>query len=326
MIMRKTLGNLLSVAVLLAATLVPADPPEKKEGEAMAVIILGGGKAPGAGQAWIDKNAAALGKIGSAMELEEGYPRVVQSRDIRGLNPGFHIAVAGYCGLDTFSEQFVVIQSAVPGAYFRTVMVPAGTLACPRMKAGSKDKKRYVWVDRHPLRKKPAKKARAIARLRRGERVDLLGEEGPVSEARLNCRPFEKTWLKVKRAKDGKKGWVHGGALSTAPRRTRYQGYVVVHNPKDCSGCGEDWGFFVDDVTRALQGSGVWVGDMTEGDKCVPLGDDRTHPEAALSPAPRNDSTGYVFYLRGRAPDFQAHDMPDAVLRAAEAYFGFDLQ
>jgi hypothetical protein len=61
----------------------------------------------------------------------EGYPKLVESKSVPGLNPGFWVWVVGFCAGEEASAVLSQLKAVYPGAYAREVKVPAAQLACP---------------------------------------------------------------------------------------------------------------------------------------------------------------------------------------------------
>lgn len=117
----------LLIALALAATPAHAAPPE------LRAIVLTGTKLPArvGGQL-----AAVKAKLGRFV-LAPGFPKVVESKTVPGLKPGFEVILLGVCseaGADTHLADFIEARAkaAVPGAYGRPVEVSVGA-SCPRL-------------------------------------------------------------------------------------------------------------------------------------------------------------------------------------------------
>lgn len=81
--------------------------------------------------------AAVMKRWPAAVELDKGYPKIESSDGRKGLNPGFHIAVAGVCSKEADATAVRdAIRKAVPGAYVRKVAryLPGFIPDCPRLK------------------------------------------------------------------------------------------------------------------------------------------------------------------------------------------------
>ena len=92
-------------------------------------LILGGGK-----EAEDAASVVAAFKAGGATPIA-GYPTIVKSDDVRGMNPGFYVAVLGYCGDDVdLGSEVRAMWRAQRGSYAREI---DGTVAgaCPTLRA-----------------------------------------------------------------------------------------------------------------------------------------------------------------------------------------------
>ena len=67
----------------------------------------------------------------SSDESNKSLLTLVESKDVQGLNPGFHIVIAGYCEPGQADEPLGQLKELVSGAYKRTVQVPANSPGCP---------------------------------------------------------------------------------------------------------------------------------------------------------------------------------------------------
>lgn len=109
------------------------------------IVIADGAKTA----AEADKKLAAL-KVPSTFHLPAGYPRVITSDSVKGLNPGLHIIVLGYCAaednvriltkadeevragikLKHHAHMLKQLKKAVPGVYSKTVTTETA-IDCP---------------------------------------------------------------------------------------------------------------------------------------------------------------------------------------------------
>lgn len=109
----------------LALTLVLAGAP----GGSRVFIAAGARTKPEA-----QKLAASL-KVPAPLRLTPGYPRLVDSKTIAGLKPGFFVVVLGACADETAAQQrhgnglAALIQRSLRGAYAKPVA--AQPEACP---------------------------------------------------------------------------------------------------------------------------------------------------------------------------------------------------
>ncbi|MBE2252742.1 MAG: hypothetical protein IAE78_24640 [Myxococcus sp.] len=104
--------TVLSVALAIALSGAPGS----------RVFIASGAKSKGAAE----KLKASLA-VPSALKLARGYPRLVESKSLAGLNPGFFLVVLGVCDDATPAQQAhgnalaAVIQRSQRGAYAKPV-------------------------------------------------------------------------------------------------------------------------------------------------------------------------------------------------------------
>ncbi|NOK23886.1 hypothetical protein [Corallococcus carmarthensis] len=116
----------LGLMVLIGA--VPAEASSKP----VALIWKGSkDKAEAEGQmySWPDLEKL-LEKTG--LTLPEGHPRLVQSKTVPGLKPGFWVWLLGTCPSDDAAPILEHLKLLAPGTYSREVKLPAKKLACPK--------------------------------------------------------------------------------------------------------------------------------------------------------------------------------------------------
>lgn len=96
-------------------------------------LIWGGGATPEAGQAAkaeYEKNAPELNSL---LELSPGFPKVMESAAVKGMKPGFHVAVLGFCSeREAMELALSVAKSVEPKVYVRAVDVSSAS--CPKLK------------------------------------------------------------------------------------------------------------------------------------------------------------------------------------------------
>jgi len=114
----------LACTLLFVSTLAHAQP-------ATRALIWGGGATP-------DAAAAALKNFGETAEAKElfefaaGYPKIVESKSVAGLKPGFHVVLVGVCGSDESLLALAAFKSLQPQVYARPVQVSERN--CPKLK------------------------------------------------------------------------------------------------------------------------------------------------------------------------------------------------
>jgi hypothetical protein len=95
------------------------------------VFIAAGAKTQAQAQALLTKL-----KLPAALVLPAGYPKLLASKALPGLNPGFVLVVLGACPDSTAAQAShanglaALIQRALPGAYAKTATPPKGA-PCP---------------------------------------------------------------------------------------------------------------------------------------------------------------------------------------------------
>ncbi len=98
--------------------------------EPMELVVWGGGKTPEAAQASLAELTKRGGEWSGYLTLAKGYPKVVDSAKVEGLNPGFHIVVLGACFEPDVPEIVSLFKIFEPAVYQKTVKWPDGD-ACP---------------------------------------------------------------------------------------------------------------------------------------------------------------------------------------------------
>ncbi|RKG58038.1 hypothetical protein D7X30_16260 [Corallococcus sp. AB011P] len=81
------------------------------------------------GDTWAD-----LGKLleKTGLSLPDGYPKLVESKTVPGLKPGFRVWLLGTCPSDEGGPVLEHLKLLAPGTYSRPVKLPAKKLACPK--------------------------------------------------------------------------------------------------------------------------------------------------------------------------------------------------
>jgi hypothetical protein len=113
-----------AIALALFAVAAPARAATKYD-----VIIFAGGTAP-------DDPLPALERArgGGAFTLAKGFPKVIESAKVKGLKPGFHVAVLGFCPAGDRRAVLArdLMRLDFPGTYLRTVEGPFDG-QCPKI-------------------------------------------------------------------------------------------------------------------------------------------------------------------------------------------------
>jgi len=129
--MRVPLSILLLSASAVCLPAPASAAPKKKAPEAWAVILGGGKEAKDGEQALQSFHQ----KSPDTLKWAEGYPKVLVSNTLPGLNPGFHIAVLGFCADKAqAAEATRALNDALGGGvYFKKTAGPSDGL-CPEVK------------------------------------------------------------------------------------------------------------------------------------------------------------------------------------------------
>ncbi|HYV43543.1 MAG TPA: hypothetical protein VFA20_01735 [Myxococcaceae bacterium] len=93
--------------VLLLLSLLPAPA------FAVEAIILGGGKT-----ASVATETVAAFKAPADLTVSAGFPKLMNSSNVKGLKPGFHVAILGFCSDRRAAQK---VARLFKGAYTRTV-------------------------------------------------------------------------------------------------------------------------------------------------------------------------------------------------------------
>ncbi|MBO85233.1 MAG: hypothetical protein CL927_07730 [Deltaproteobacteria bacterium] len=101
------------------------------------MLILTGGTEPGPVQQWITENRQTL----DALYGPERAWQPIPSDGIDGLKPGFSILVGAVCPAKAADDAFYAAIHDIPGAYVRTVRVPADPRSCEQAAV----KEWYTW-------------------------------------------------------------------------------------------------------------------------------------------------------------------------------------
>ncbi|XXF77232.1 hypothetical protein P2318_29890 [Myxococcaceae bacterium GXIMD 01537] len=119
------LAVLLPVSLMWLSSIARAEEPAPEPAAApsgpVEVLVLGGGKTPEEAEAWMKRWTAAASLLGTFVKTETGYPRVLPSAQVEGLNPGFHIVVLGFCAASERQAPHKLIKAFFPGTYSKPV-------------------------------------------------------------------------------------------------------------------------------------------------------------------------------------------------------------
>lgn len=95
-------------------------------------LIWGGGATPEDAAAAL-KNFRETDSVNRFFEFTSGYPKVVESKSLAGLKPGFHVVLLGVCGADESVLALSALKSLQPQVYARPVQITERN--CPKLKA-----------------------------------------------------------------------------------------------------------------------------------------------------------------------------------------------
>ncbi|MFP2901794.1 hypothetical protein [Corallococcus sp. 4LFB] len=118
--------------IFVLGLLALASTPASADAPAQAILWKGSrNKAEAEAQraTWVTLEAF-LRKAG--LSLPEGYPRLIESKTLPGLKPGFWVWLVGLCDPESAPSLLVPIKHLAPETYARAVRLPAGQLACPQ--------------------------------------------------------------------------------------------------------------------------------------------------------------------------------------------------
>lgn len=105
----------------------------------LRAIVLTGTKLPARASGQLDAIRAKLG----GFSVAPGFPKVVESKSLPGLKPGFEVILLGLCptvGVEGSLTELVerAAKDVVPGSYSRVVKFD-GPAACPSLKIARPD-------------------------------------------------------------------------------------------------------------------------------------------------------------------------------------------
>jgi hypothetical protein len=116
--------------LLLLGVLPAAAKPKARAPPSFQLIILGGGKTPAEAQAALERYK---GVAHPGVTAAEGYPKLLKSDELAGLNPGFHIAVLGICSeVERARALRDLANLSLPGVYLKPVQASVAD-ACPKL-------------------------------------------------------------------------------------------------------------------------------------------------------------------------------------------------
>ncbi|MFT3711023.1 MAG: hypothetical protein QM817_25635 [Archangium sp.] len=115
----------------LACTLVLLSAAAHAEVSTRA-LIWGGGATPDDAAAAL-KNFRETPQVSQLLEFSAGYPKIVESKSVAGLKPGFHVVLLGVCGADESVVPLSALKAMQPQVYARPVQITERN--CPKLNA-----------------------------------------------------------------------------------------------------------------------------------------------------------------------------------------------
>jgi hypothetical protein len=149
------------------------------------VLIWGGGKTREAAEASLAayQERARKNEWADVLTVPEGYPRIVESKSVPGLKPGFVVVVLGACEPAAGPKVLEALKAFEPAAYAREAAW-AEALACPKLGTEWRVENARSW-------KKPQGRLTAVLLKRVQEpqtqrlRVMLLSPEGKLLDSEI---------------------------------------------------------------------------------------------------------------------------------------------
>ncbi|NNB88764.1 hypothetical protein HI113_28865 [Corallococcus exiguus] len=124
---------------ILALCLLALTGASRAEAEGKPVALIWKGSKDKA-EAEAQKNAwGPLEKLleRTGLTPPEGHPRLIESKTLPGLKPGFWVWVLGTCAAGEAPSRLEQLKLLAPGTYGREVDVPEEQLACPQQEGAS---------------------------------------------------------------------------------------------------------------------------------------------------------------------------------------------
>jgi|GEM_PF-2265375 len=160
-------------------------PPVPKSSGGLVAIVWGGGKDTTAAHESLAQWEAEKRLLGDLVTFAPGFPKIVSSATVPGLNPGFEIVLLGFCPRDEGQDERAYIKALYPSTYEKPVT--GGESACP------------TWVDQKSKAVKPQRTVKG-----KGLTLSVVGLAMPEEPeaADLTPTPVPVRWLSVV-ARDG---------------------------------------------------------------------------------------------------------------------------
>jgi hypothetical protein len=232
------------LAFLFCVSSAQAAPPKKKKAKAdtakrVTLVIWGGGKTP--------EDAERAVKDFTDRGFKSSTPPVrLFSTEVRGLNPGFHIAVLGACSPTHGYALLRRVRQFYPGVYVRAVPAEGevAKLTCPRVTTPKRD-----WYY-EPSSEEPAVITGSEELVTAGGTLKVAVEANIESNSEFVVSDYSVT---ATLTKDGKTldTWTHSQSDFATVEDLSEDGKAVVLKTKDGqSDCKSDTFFQMDSVTR----------------------------------------------------------------------------
>ena len=120
--------------LVLATTPAEGTTAAPSSHEAVA-LVWGGGKDAAAAQEWRRRWDEEQKSVEASITLAEGFPKVVSSASVPGMNPGFEVVLLGFCRPAEGEPVRRFLKALHPFLYEKPVKVEA--LACPAWSDGA---------------------------------------------------------------------------------------------------------------------------------------------------------------------------------------------
>jgi hypothetical protein len=246
---------------LLCASVAQAAPPKKKKAKAdtakrVTLVIWGGGKAP--------EDAERAVKDFTDRGFKSSTPPVrLFSTEVRGLNPGFHIAVLGACSPTHGYALLRRVRQFYPGVYVRAVPAEGevAKLTCPRV---TTPKRKWYY---EPSADEPAEITGSEELVVPGGTLKVEAQANIESNSEFVAAQYSVT---ATLTKDGKTldTWTHTQPDYSTVEDLTEDGKAVVLTARDgLSDCKGDTFYQVDLVTRrfSVKAGKIVVKEQTTG-------------------------------------------------------------
>ncbi|NMO17524.1 SUMF1/EgtB/PvdO family nonheme iron enzyme [Pyxidicoccus fallax] len=121
------------LTLLLTVSLAAAPAPSPAN-----AVIWASARTEAEGQTLLAKWSNEAPVWSERLRFKPGYPKLVKSDTLPGLNPGFHVVLLGLCNAEQVRPRVRAIKEVYPQAYWRPVKVAAED-SCPELLCGASD-------------------------------------------------------------------------------------------------------------------------------------------------------------------------------------------